>query len=163
MFVFNKKAFEKFWSIFDRQDRGISKWDNRRTDQDVFIRRTLSKWFEGKSYQIDFDKYIPVKVGFNSVAAAHRFKYTMYVFVIRIGFTFSAYHDQITVEYAQPHSTSIERMDIERRDWSQMKIREDKESWTILRRFYPLEKNNIELPAGFRGAIVYKEEFQLPS
>src|ERR1700727_1872709 len=127
--------FKKFWAAFERQNRHVSKWDDRRTDQDVFIRRTLSKWFEGKMFQVVFDKYVPEK-GFLERVGAHRIKYTQYVFITQIRFAYAPYHDQISVFYAEPHSTSIQRLDIKGGDWYDISIQEDKESWTILRKFY---------------------------
>lgn len=138
--------FTKFWECFERQDRGVSKWDDKRTDQDVFIRRTLSRWFEGKIFQVVFDKYIPsVNLCLDS-RPAYRIKYTKYILITHIHFTFAPYHDQVTFYYAEPHSNKIERMDIKRGDWHDLSIEEDKESWTILRRFYPFEKSEIKTP-----------------
>ena len=151
MFVLDKNAFKKLWSIFDRQDRSVSKWDDNRTDQDVFIRRTLSKWFEGKPFQVIFDKYVPEAglVGIQ-IIPAHRIKYTQYVFVCRIYFAFAPYHDQITVQFAEPHSIAIQKVNIKRGDWWDMFVQEDKESWTVLRRFYPIEKIKIDLPQALK-------------
>jgi hypothetical protein len=66
--------------------------------------------------------------------------------VVEIYFTFAAYFDQITVRYAEPHSTKIQKMCIKGGDWYNMSAIEDKESFTILRRFYPVERNEIKLP-----------------
>jgi len=141
--------FEKFLTFFLRQNRGVSKWDERRTDQDVFIRRTLSKWFEGKAFQVIFDKYVPacgVPVFNGTEQKPYKMRYTKYVLITHICFAFSPYYDEITVYYAEPHSTKIERLDIKRNDWYNLSIQEDIESWTILRKFYPFEKTEIKMP-----------------
>lgn len=149
MRLIEKYPFNKFLEIFTRQNRGVAKWDDRRTDQDVFIRRTLSKWFEGKMFQVMFDKYVPacgVPVFNGREQIPYRMRYTKYILVTHICFTYAPYHDQITIYYAEPHSTKIERLDLTRNDWYDISIEEDKESWTILRRFYPFEKTEIKLP-----------------
>jgi hypothetical protein len=140
-----KYRFEKFFTAFVRQERGISKWDDNRTDQAVFVRRTLCKWFVGKAFQVIFDKFVPAN-GFMQIIPAHRIKYTKYILVTSICFTYAPYHDQITIYYAEPHSIKIEKIDLERNDWYDLSIEEDIESWTILRRFYPFEKTEIKLP-----------------
>lgn len=138
--------FKKFWDAFARQDRSVAKWDDKRTDQDVFIRRTMSKWFEGKSFQVIFDQYIPADPFPLSRSEPHRLKFTKYMLVLGIEFAYAAYHDQISITYAEPHSTKIEKMSIKSGDWYNISAQEDKESFTILRRFYPVERNKIKLP-----------------
>jgi hypothetical protein len=148
--IVKQYPFKKFWDAFMRQDRGVSKWDDKRTDQDVFIRRTLSKWFGGKCFQVIFDKYVPGDpfplVGRNGKKEPYRIRYTKYMAVIDIYFTFAAYHDQVTFRYVEPHSTEIQKICIKGSDWYDMSVEEDKESFTILRRFYPVERNEIKLP-----------------
>jgi hypothetical protein len=145
-----KYPFKKFWDAFMRQNRSVSKWDDKRTDQDVFIRRTLSKWFEGKCFQVIFDEYVPGDpfpiAGREGKREAHCIRYTRYMAIIDIYFTFAAYHDQITFRYVEPHSRKIEKICINGFDWYNLSVEEDKESFTILRRFYPVEKIEIKLP-----------------
>lgn len=133
-----------------RQNRSVSKWDEKRTDQDVFIRRTLSKWFEDKCFQVVFEEYIPGDpfplIGEETRKEPHRIKYTRYVYIVEIYFTFAKYHDQITFRFVEPHSRKIEKMCIKSFDWQNLSVEEDKESFTILRRFYPVEKSEIKLP-----------------
>jgi hypothetical protein len=148
--LIEKYPFKKFWEVFTRQDRCVSKWDDKRTDQDVFIRRTLSRWFEGKCFQVIFDEYIPGDpfplAGREGKREPYRIRYTRYMAIIDIYFTFAAYHDQITFRYVEPHSRKIEKMCIKGSDWYNLSVEEDKESFTILRRFYPVEKIEIKLP-----------------
>lgn len=144
-----KYPFVKFWDAFMRQDRCVSKWDDKRTDQDIFINRTLSKWFEGKYFQVIFDKYIPGDP-FNFMAQIKkepsRIRYTMYMAIVRIRFGFGRIEGEIIVEYVEPHSTKIQSMHISHNDWYNMSAEEDKESFVILRRFYPVERIEIKLP-----------------
>lgn len=141
-----KYNFKKFWDAFMRQCRYSSAWDERRTDQDVFIRRTLSKWFEGKYFQVILDEYIPGNPFPLTRTEPYRFRYTKYVLIISIRFGFAAYFDQILVRFVEPHSTKMQEIWIKANDWHNLSIEEDKESFTILRRFYPVEKNGIKLP-----------------
>jgi hypothetical protein len=145
-----KYPFKKFWDAFMRQNRSVSKWDDKRTDQGVFIRRTLSKWFEGKCFQVIFDEYVPGDpfqlAGREDKKEPYRIRYTRYMAIIDIYFTFAAYHDQITFRYVEPHSRKIEKICIKGFDWYNLSVEEDKESFTILRRFYPVEKIEIKLP-----------------
>jgi hypothetical protein len=146
-----KYPFKKFWDAFMRQNRCCSKWDESRTDQDVFIRRTLAKWFEGKYFQVIFDEYVPGDpfplAGRLDKKESYRIRYTRYMAVIDIYFTFAAYHDQITIRYVEPHSNKIQKMCIKGTDWYNLSVEEDKESFVILRRFYPVEKIEIKLPS----------------
>lgn len=144
--ITEKYPFKKFWDAFMRQDRMASKWDDRRTDQDVFIRRTIGKWFAGKCYQVIFDEYVPGNPFPLSRADPYRIRYTVYMAVVEIYFTFAAYHDQITIRYAEPHSRKVLKMHIKGGDWYNISAEEDKESFTILRRFYPVERTEIKLP-----------------
>lgn len=141
----DKYPFKKFWEAFMRQDRCSAKWDERRTDQDVFIRRTIGKWFEGKYFQVIFDKYVPGDPFPLSRAEPFRVRYTKYVAIVDIHFTYAAYHDQITIRYIEPHSAKTEEIRIKNGDWYDLSVIEDKESFTILRRFYPVERNEIKL------------------
>lgn len=151
-----KYPFKKFWDAFMRQDRTCAHWDDRRTDQDVFIRRTLDKWFSGKYFQVVFDEYVPSQ-GLIEQTPAHRIKYTKYMAILGIRLTFAQYHEQITIIYVMPHSLKTERLDIKRNDWYNLSIIEDKESWTVLRRFYPTEKNEIKLPVLFESSLQTKK------
>lgn len=139
--------YEKFWSCFLAHDRNVSAWDEHRTDQDVFIRRTLAKWFEGKYLAILFEKYVPAD-GIWPLAwrEAYTVKYMKYVAVWAVRFAYSWSSGEILVRYDEPHSLKIETMRLKKNDCNRMWIEEDKESWTVLKKFYPTEKNKIALP-----------------
>jgi hypothetical protein len=144
--LIEKYPFKKFWDAFMRQSRYSSHWDEKRTDQDVFIRRTLGKWFEGKYFQVIFDEYIPGDPFPLTRTEPYRFVHTKYVLIVNIRFGYTAYFDQIVIRFVEPHSTKLQEIWIKSSDWYNLSIEEDKESFTILRRFYPIEKKEIKLP-----------------
>lgn len=148
--VTEKYNFNKFWTLFVAHDRCVSKWDNGRTDQDVFIRRTLRKWFRDKCFQVIFNKYVPGINLFEINEPAYRVKYTMYLLVFDVSLAYSYTEGEIAVKYKEPHSARPQRINIKKGDWYEISIEEDKESWTILWRFYPTEKIKIELPQALK-------------
>ena len=125
----------------------VSHWDEKRTDQDVFIRRTLDKWFSGKYWQAIFDKYVPAPnfQPFEHVEP-YRLKYMKYMAVINIQLAYGRKEGEIRIDYVEPHSLKMEKMFLDHNDWCDLSAIEDKESFVILRRFYPVEKIEIKLP-----------------
>jgi|SRR6185312_200599 len=145
--LIEKYPFKKFWEMLTRQNRCVSKWDEHRTDQDVFIRRTLDKWFSGKCYQVVFDKFVP-SPRFQPIdpVEPYRIKYTKYMAIAGIELAFSRTEGAITVKYVEPHSMTLEKMVLDHNDWCDLSVMDDNESFVILRRFYPVERNEIKLP-----------------
>lgn len=139
--------FKKFWNCFLRKDRCVSKWDDHRTDQDVFIRRTLGNWFVGKYFAVMFDDYVPAD-GIQGInwRDAYTIKYMKYVLITNIRFAYAKYHDQIVVHYLEPHSLKIEEKRLILNNWNGMWVEEDKERFTVLKKFYPIQKSKIPVP-----------------
>ena len=125
-------------------NRSISVWDEHRTDQAIFVQRTLNKWFSEKSYQVIYDKLIFGNPDLFFEEKDYQVKYTKYYFIIAVSHTMAMYHDQITIVCIEPHSTEMKEISIWRSRWHEISIQEDVESWTILRRFYPFEKKEFK-------------------
>lgn len=142
--------FEKFWNIFTRQDRHVSKWDEGRTDQDVFIRRTLQKWFVGKCFQVlvhqkrdhNLDKldFFMSSLGNKPSPGDYDLLFTKYVHITNIYFKYSWSSGRITFYYVEPHSQSIQEEKLSYNDFIQMQVMENQTDFAILRKFYPVEK-----------------------
>ncbi len=145
--------FEKFWEMFSRQNRSVSKWDQTRTDKQVFIERTLNRWFSGKCFQVllkrDDRKAIEMARLYRSLGQKinhieHEVIYTKYVLVLYIRFAYR-YSDKIIIRYAEPHSIKTEEMAMGYNDLLNIRsIAENETDFSILRKFYPLQKNKPE-------------------
>lgn len=138
--------FEKFWSIYVRQNRAISKWDESRTDMEVFIRRTIDKWFSGKCFQVQLErhkKHIPLP--FEKPPKNYKI-FTKYVYIITISFAFAPYHDLITIHFIEPHSETIQKVSYGLNDFYRIRLLENEEDFRILKKFYPIEVVEIKQP-----------------
>ena len=126
-----KYKFKKLWGCFVRQNRHVANWDERRTDMDVFIKRTLSKWFSGKYFHLEIDEW-------NFDRDDYRI-YTKYVFIVGIYFHYGRI-PSLTVHYLEPHSIIVEEKIMTFNDFLYLKIREAESDFRILQKFYPIRK-----------------------
>jgi hypothetical protein len=138
--------FEKFWQVYTRQNRSVSQWDERRTDMDVFINRTLSAWFAGKFFQVEIEQHKKDWLHpFDKPATEYKV-FTKYVYITNIKFAFAPYHELITIYYIQPHSEKIEEVCWGWNEFINIKLMENEGDFRLLRKFYPIRVEAIELP-----------------
>lgn len=133
-----KYNFKKFWEYLNRQCRYNSKWDESRTDQDVFIRRTLQKWFTNKYFRIEVENW-----GDYSQKEIHL--HTEYIFIEYIRFGF-ARATQIVFYYKHPHSTKTKEIRIGYNDFIGLRIVEAEADFRILQKFYPIRTESKPNP-----------------
>ena len=126
-----KYKFKKLWECFVRQNRHVAGWDEKRTDMDVFIRRTLNKGFSGKYFHLEIDEW-------NFDRDDYRI-YTKYVFIVGIRFHYGRI-PSVTVHYLEPHSIIVEEKIMTFNDFLYLKIREAESDFRILQKFYPIRK-----------------------
>jgi len=135
----------KFWEVYSRQNRGVSQWDDKRTDMEVFINRTIAKWFVGKFYQIEIERHKLYSPPFDKPATTYKV-FTKFVYITNIKFAFAPYHNLITINYIEPHSEKIEKVDYGINDFSRLKLMENESDFRILKKFYPVRVEEIVLP-----------------
>jgi hypothetical protein len=138
--------FEKFWKIYTRQERAVSKWDEKRTDMDVFIRRTLSKWFSGKAFQVELNRYQSFDAFFHKTPPLEYKVITKYIVITNMVFSFAQYHDLITIYFIEPHSESFEEIRFGFNEFMDLKLMKNEGDFRLLRKFYPIRKEEIKLP-----------------
>lgn len=122
--------FFKFWEMFIRQERCSSIWDASRTDMDVFIRRTLHKWYSGKYFQIREEDW--------KKRPNHIIKSTKYIHIGRIRFAFGHSHE-IVFEYLEPHSLFPQKRELGHNDFLYLSVVPDEIDFAVLSKFYPVE------------------------
>jgi len=149
--------FKKFWQVYTRQNRAVSKWDETRTDMDVFINRTIGKWFAGKFFQVEIERH-----EIDSLQLFYKpnneFKvFTKYVYIINIEFAFSAYQERIRIYYIEPHSEKIEEVSWGLNEFFRLNLMENEGDFRLLRKFYPFRVEAIELPKLMLNEIPVKE------
>lgn len=123
----DKYPFAKFWDLFTRQNRCVSKWEDGRTDMEVFLRRTLRKWFINKFFQIEVEDWhrIEDKIVFT----------VKYVHIVEIRFGFMR-ANTIVIYYTHPHSDNLEEITMHHNDFIRLRIRENPTDFAILSKFY---------------------------
>ena len=151
--------FEKFWQVYTRQSPAISKWDDRRTDMEVFINRTIAKWFSGKCFQVEIERHN--KKWFNSPFAEQPTEYsvfTKYVLITNIKFAFAPYFDLITIYYVEPQSENIEKLCWGLNDFGNIKLIENEGDFRLLTKFYPIKIEKYKVPTINEQIQVVKKE-----
>lgn len=139
--IVEQYRFEKFWKLFTQADRGVSKWDDTRTDMDVFVRRTLMRWFAGKYFQVQQAIYEGDWCSNDYYVS----KFTTYVYVTHIRFAYQ-WADKIVICYVEPNSRKIEEVIFGHNDFIHLDIIENETDFAILRKFYPISKVHIPKP-----------------
>lgn len=138
--------FEKFWQAYTLQNRAVSSWDERRTDMDVFINRTISSWFTGKFFQVEIERHSTNSMMPFSKPADEFKVFTKYVYITNIKFAFAKYGDKITIYYVEPHSEKIEEVCWGWNDFMLIKLMENEGDFRLLRKFYPVSVEKYPVP-----------------
>ncbi len=139
--------FEKFWQVYTRQNRSISKWDDKRTDMEVFINRTIAKWFTGKCFQVEIERHNKdwFKSAFGSRPTEYRI-FTKYIYITNIRFAYAPYHDLLTIYYLEPHSEKIEEVCYGFDEFINLNLMENEGDFRLLRKFYPIKVEKYNVP-----------------
>lgn len=125
-------AFDKFWKVFTRQDRHAAKWEDTRTDREVFIRRTLHNWFVGS--------YFKVKEWDRTRSETDIIIWTSYIYIMEIRFGMADI-DDVVISYAEPHSRQVQKRRLSYNDFLNLSIRPDDQGiWTSIGKLYRQEK-----------------------
>lgn len=137
--------FEKFWKVYTNQDRCISKWDEGRTDMDVFINRTIQKWFVGKFFQVEIENHAKMENSWYKTVTQYKV-FTKYVYITNIKFAFAAYHDKIRINFIEAHSEKIGEVSFGWNDFMNIKLMENEGDFRLLRKFYPITIKKYDVP-----------------
>lgn len=126
----DKYNVKEYIRRLEMQDRYTSKWDELRTDQAVFIQRTLNKWFSEKYFRIEIE----------SRDSEYIYTSTKYVYIHYIRFGYN-YGTKIVFYYTEPHSTNIQEIRMHYNDFCNIiGIQEAESDFRILQKFYPIRK-----------------------
>jgi hypothetical protein len=139
--------FEKFWQKFHHANRYVSKWDERRTDRQVFVRRAL-KTLMGKCFKLTYADWKKFRNERPIIGKDERTKLivrTEYIQIAWIEFAMID-GDEVRMYFIFPHSYSLETRCMDFNFLCNLVIEEAETDFHILRKFYPLAFEEIPDP-----------------
>lgn len=131
---------EKWITIWKRQNRNVSirkgmtigEYQENRTDMEVWVRRTLRKWFSGRYFLVQRMREQPIDI------KEDPWRYVVeidYWYIVDIRFSF-AWTDKISIQVIKPYSLEMKDIDLDCSDMLVIGGKEDKVSFNMISIFF---------------------------